>query len=161
MADGFGAQALRIDARIQALSQQPFSDKYKQDVLRNRAEVLESGLTAQAAVLVKHKGPVAELRLMARLQTMRYVDGVGAADRNAVIAALLEEGVDPEQTQRIGTRELEKIAVDVAETAEEFLKGVGGGGVPALIRVTDSGALELLGLGKYYGRPEAVQEMVD
>ena len=100
MAEGKGAQVLEADRRISALTGQPFSQKYIGNVVLSATEVLESSLTAQAAALVHGKGAKHEFALRARLEKARYVDGISASDRSAVVAALLAIGLTGRRRRR-------------------------------------------------------------
>lgn len=155
MADGFGAQAIQIDGRIGELSGQTFSPEYIENILRSKTEILDSKLTAQAAVLVHDKGPEVELSLAARLQEARYVDGASATDRDVVVAALTAEGVLAEDAEKIGSKELEEKAAHMARQAETVLSRVGAGGVPTVLMHVD-GKTELVDVARYFGRPEAI-----
>ncbi len=158
MADGFGEYARRYDAEIARLTGRIFSQTYMDSVLGSETEVVESGLTAQAAALVHHKGPIAELSLAARLQHARYVDGVSAADRTSVVDALIREGVSRTEAERIGTAELAAEAADQAGRAEEIMMVGGARGVPAVFRIMgDRG--EQISVSDYYRSPERILEL--
>lgn len=158
MADGFGEYARRYDAEIARLTGRIFSQTYMDRILGSVTEVVESGLTAQAAALVHHKGPVAELALAARLQHARYVDGVSAADRASVKDALIGEGVSRTEAEGIGTAELAAKAADLAGRAEEIMMVGGARGVPAVFR-TMGNRREQISVSDYYRSPERILEL--
>ncbi len=160
MADGKSAFVMQADARIGALTGQPFSDRYFRNVVQSATEVLASHFTAQAAVLVRERGAQAELALAARLQKARYVDGVSAADRDAVVAALVAEGVAPQQAAQIGSPPLAARADAIAAEAEEIMHSVGASGVPALLRRQGERYIQL-DHSAFYGQPQRVLTLLE
>ena len=155
MALGKGDYVMRADARIAALTGQVFSQRYVDQVVRSETEVLASGLTAQAAALVHERGAKAELALAARLQKARYVDGVSAADRNAVVAALVGEGVPRDHAELLGSAELETRTEALATQAARLMHNVGARGVPTLLR-QQGARMELLDCSAFYSHPERI-----
>ncbi|MDC0739330.1 DsbA family protein [Cognatishimia sp. SS12] len=158
MADGFGVQAARMDARIGQMSGQEFSEAYMTNILGSKTEVLESGLTAQAAALAHGKGPKVELAVAARLQKLRYVDGVSATDRDAIVAALIAEGFSEADAARIGTKELAAEAAALAETAADYLAQVHAGGVPTILKLTEEGA-QVISPTDFMSNPAAIVKL--
>lgn len=155
MADGFGAQAIRIDAQIGRLTGQEFSNAYMDNILRAKDEVLNSELTAQAAALVHDKGARAELALAARLQKCRFVDGISACDRAAVVDQLVAEGVPAQTAEQLGTAPLREKAAQTAQKAAQLMMQFGVGGVPAVVRTGPSGG-EIIDVSRYYARPNDI-----
>lgn len=155
LADGFGAQAEKHDVRIGQMSGQPFSRTYVENILRSDSEVLDSSLTAQAAHLIRERGAKAELALAARLQKERYVDGVSAADLDAVVSALVAKGVTVDIAERIGTRELAAETAATTAKAIEWMNAVGGQGVPTIVMIKDDG-MTSVDASAYLGRPAEI-----
>lgn len=158
IADGFGAQAIRMDAQIEKLTGQEFSKTYMDNILRSKDEILNSELTAQAAVLIRDKGPQAELSLAARLQKQRFVDGVSAADRAAVIAALIAEGVSAQAADQLGSAEIRLKADETAHQAAQVMMQHGGRGVPTVLCSGRDGT-EIIDISRYYGNPNKVLKL--
>jgi len=152
LADGFGRAAADMDARIGAMTDQPFSEAYYQNILMSKTEILDSGLTAQAAALVHDKGAQAELSLARWLQQARYVDGVSADDRDHIITALRLEGVSQESADRIGSAQLARQAELIAQRAEALQQKYGAAGVPTVLRHA-AGKTELVDTAQFYARP--------
>ncbi len=158
MADGFGAQAESYDMRIAQMSGQPFSKLYVRNILRSDTEVLASALTAQAACLVHERGAKTEMSLAARLQKARYVDGVSAANRDAVVSALIAEGVEAEQANRIGTADLAAQTAAIADEATAWMRKVGASGVPTLIKIQDN-KMASIDVASYFGRASDISAL--
>ncbi|MES0812662.1 DsbA family protein [Roseibium sp. SCPC15] len=159
MADGFGAMAWSYDQRIASLTAQPFSQAYRDNVLGSEAEVLESGLTAQAAALVHGLGPGTELALAATLQKARYVEGKSTADREHVVAALVRHGIDGnEAEEKLGSRALRDAATKLAQQARHVMASVGAGGVPALILEQD-GRRTSVDISRFFKEPETIRNL--
>lgn len=158
LADGFGEQAITFDARIAKLSGQRFSKTYVDNILRSKTEILESGFTAQAAALVHHKGPAAEMSLAERLQHARYVDGVSAADRQAVVEALVAEGVDRDQAERIGTDGLAAEASVFAARASRIMSAAGARGVPTVLKI-EADQTSHINVADFYEKPSSIVEL--
>lgn len=155
MADGKGDLVIQADARISELTGQPFSQRYIDNVVLSETEILQSAYTAQAAALVHAKGAKTEFALRARLEKARYVDGVSAADRAAVIDALLAEGVPREEADRIDTPELAAKMEETTIRAREIMQAVGSRGVPTILKVRD-GRYEIVDHAAFYGKPEQI-----
>jgi putative protein-disulfide isomerase len=159
MSDGFGAQAAIYDARIGQLSGQEFSKAYVSNVLQAPNEVLESGLTAQAAVLVRDRGAGAELALAARLQKARYVEGQSGQDRSHVVEALVAEGVDPQDADKLGSQDLQAKAQVHAKQAEAIMRSAQINGVPAVIMTDERGSRQV-DVSSFYSNPAGIALLV-
>ncbi|MEM9632854.1 MAG: DsbA family protein [Pseudomonadota bacterium] len=156
MAEGFADMAWSYDQRIASLTAQPFTQQYRDNVLGSKSELLESGLTAQAAALVHGMGAEAEMSLAASLQKARYVDGRSAADREHVVAALVRQGIDRNQAEdRLGSPELRDAAAELARQATHAMASVGAGGVPVLILDQD-GRRVSVDISRFFKKPETI-----
>ncbi len=159
MSEGKGALVLKADARIQELTGQKFSQTYKQNVVLSDTEVLASHYTAQAAALVHEQGPRKEFALRQRLERARYIEGILASNRDAVITALLAEGVSANTAAQIGTQALADKADLVARKAENLMAQVGSQGVPTILR-TEGGLITQIDHSAFYGRPAEIASLV-
>lgn len=153
MAEGKGDHVAVIDARISGLTGQTFSDTYAQNIVRSPTEVLTSNYTAQAAALVHDKGSDVEFAVRKRLEKARFIDGVSAADRAAVVAALMAEGIPSKDAEKIGTPELEAKAAETTQRAEALMEAVGSRGVPTVLKVVN-GKAEVVDHSAFYGHPK-------
>lgn len=128
MGDGFGKKALQYDRRIEQLTGQKFSDAYAHNILGSPDEVLESGLTAQAAALVHDQGAKAEFKLAHALQRARFIDGVSAADSDALRKVLAEFGVE------FSLDDGKALAREISAEAAKMQAQIGAQGVPTLLK---------------------------
>ncbi len=119
MSEGKGEQILTLIPQVEALTGQTFSQSFKNKIARSPTEVLESGLSAQAAALEHDLGPAKEFAVRHRLETLHFGEGVSSNDRRAIISALIAEGVAPEEAERIGTPELAAEAAALASKAKQ------------------------------------------
>lgn len=159
MSAGKGAQILKADARIQQLTGQEFSETYKANIVLSDSEVLASLYTAQAAALVHSYGPEKEFAVRRRLEKARYIDGVSAADRDSVVAALIAEGIPETVAEKIGTHELAAQAEATARIAKSLMEQVGAHGVPTVLKVTGN-IITSIDHTAYYGQPEKIAELI-
>lgn len=149
MGDGFGQMAERYDQRISQLTGQRFGADYTRNILRAPDEILESGLTAQAAALVHDRGADVEIALAKRLQKARFVDGVSAQDSDAVQQILTEFGETTPLSEGAAK------AADISAEAATLQAQLGIRGVPALLRY-QNGSVTQIDLGAYYTAPETI-----
>jgi len=155
MKAGKGAQILQTIPHIEALTGQTFSDAFKSDIALSETEVLESGLSAQAAALVHDQGPEKEFALRRRLENLHFGEGMSSSDRQAIVDALIAEGVAPDQAKRIGTPELAAGATALASRAHSLMTAVGSRAVPTVLKVKGDKVTQV-DHQAFYGRPEAV-----
>ncbi len=154
LAEGYGSRMEVFDARIASLTGVEYSDRYASDVRGSTTEVLESGLSADAATLVRERGPADELELSRRLQQRRFVDGVSGQNREDVIDVLVDFGVERQLAERIGQPELRAETRAQAERAREAMAAAGAVGVPAVIAHRADGD-QVIDLASFYDDPEA------
>ncbi|WP_282096226.1 DsbA family protein [Epibacterium ulvae] len=155
MSEGKGAQILKLIPHVEGLTGQIFSEAFKDNIARSETEVLASGLSAQAAALVHDQGPEKEFALRHRLETLHFGEGMSSTDRQAIVDALIAEGVAPDQAERIGTPELEAKATAYAERAKVLMAAVGSRGVPTVLKVSGDHVTQV-DHQTFYGRPETV-----
>ncbi len=155
MGDGLGRMIEQYDARAEALSGQPFSDAYRENILRAPEERLDSTLTAQAAALVHDKGAASEMTLARRLQKARWEDGRSAQDADH-IETILREEFDVEAP----LSSAKAPAQDMARATERMMQQYGLSGVPVLIMEKD-GTLYNVALSDYYKQPDRIAALLD
>ncbi len=160
MSEGKGNQILRTIPQVETLTGQSFSEAFKTNVARSQTEILESGLSAQAAALVHDQGPEKEFAVRHRLETLHFGKGVSSTDRQAIIEALIAEGVAPGDAERIGTPELEAKAAALADRAKALMEEVQSRGVPTVLKI-DGDRKTQLDHQAFYGRPEAIEEIFE
>ncbi|WP_371170663.1 DsbA family protein [Aliiroseovarius sp. 2305UL8-7] len=154
MGDGFGTQAAVIDARIHALTGQPFGKAYKRNILRSEDEVLESGLSAQAAYLIHDLGPEIELKLAQALQHGYFVEGRSTQDATFVAETLARLGLN---SQRLGAADVVEGTRSRAADAEQISRLAGCQGVPTVLRHAET--TEIINLSEFYNSPTDISHL--
>lgn len=159
MSKGKGDQVLKADARINELTGQKFSQQYIDNIVLSDTEVLASHYTAQAAALVHDQGAEKEFAVRRRLETARYIDGISAADRQAVVSALIAEGIPRSEADQIGAPGLIARAETLSRRAQDIMALVEAFGVPTLVKVVDN-EFHHIDHSVYYGRPNNIIELI-
>lgn len=159
MKDGKGDYIVKTDAHISQLTGQIFSETYTDNVVRSKTEILDSTYSALGAAVVHEMGAKREFSLRQRLETQRFIDGTSAQNRNAVVQALIDEGVESETAKQFDNpKNLEK-ARALSQKAIELMAKVGANGVPTILKIED-GNIEKIDHSKFYGKPELIQSLV-
>ena len=155
MDDAFAAYAWSNDQRIQRLTNQPFSERYRAEVLSDRRQMFDSGPASVALTAVMQSQPERELQALEAIQRARYVDGQDVT-RPDTLAAILEglglrqaalRLTQPDASLLDGHRER------VAE-AQSMLRQFGARGVPTFI-VEREGGRQLLNASALFSDPQA------
>lgn len=158
MGDGKGEQILGLIPKIEELTGQTFTEAYKDNIARTPDEVLASGLSAQAAALVHDQGTEAEFAIRRKLEGLHFGKGVSSNDRDAIVAALIEEGIALEEAEKLGSPELEAKAAELSAQAIAMMEAVGSRGVPTVV-ITRGDKFEVIDHQSYYGRAQDVREV--
>ena len=82
----FAAYAWSNDQRIERLTGQPFSERYRTEVLANHQQMFDSGPATFALTAVALTEPLREVEALKALQQARYVDGVDITDMDSLQA---------------------------------------------------------------------------
>lgn len=151
MSEGKGAQILQTIPIIEGLTGQVFSEDFKEKIARSQTEVLESGLSAQAAALAHELGAEKEFAVRRRLEKLHFGQGMSSTDRKSIVDALITEGIPEEQAERIGTPELARMAEENTKRAIELMSKVGSRGVPTVLKVVED-RVEQVDHQAFYGR---------
>ena len=159
MSEGKGEQILEMIPQIEELTGQQFSEAFKYKIARSETEVLESGLSAQAAALVHEQGAKKEFSLRHRLENLHFGEGASCTDRETIVAATIAEGVPPEEAEKIGTPELAFKALEQSERARELMALVGSRGVPTVLRIKGD-VITPIDHQSFYGRAETVADYI-
>ncbi|SFJ92722.1 DsbA family protein [Celeribacter neptunius] len=154
MGSGLGRMIEQHDARAEQLSGQPFSETYRENILRAPEERLESTLTAQAAALVHDQGAKVEMALARRLQKARWEEGRSAQD-----AAYIEQILSDEFDTSTALSDASDAARAMAQETERLMHQYGLSGVPVLIMERDE-TLYNIALSDYYNRPEEITTLL-
>lgn len=156
MSEGKGAQIVeQLIPRIEALTGQTFTQAYKDKIAGSPTEILASAYSAQAAALVHGEGAAREFAIRRCLEDLHFGQGVSSTDRAAIVAALIDEGIAPEEAEKLGTPELAAKAEALADRAKALMAAAGSRGVPTVLR-TKGDSVSLIDHQAYYGRAEAL-----
>lgn len=152
LADSYVGPMTEADQRIEQLTGAEFSADYATNVRGSATEVLDSGLTADAAALLHEQGASTELAFSRHLQRRRFVDGVSAQDRDDLVEALVAFGVDRAEAELVGSAELRDRANKVSTDATAAMTAAEAVGVPAVIAHGTEGD-HLVDLARFYREP--------
>lgn len=155
MSEGKGSQILETIPHIESLTGQVFSDEFKTQIANSDTEVLESGLSAQAAALVHEQGAKKEFELRHRLEKLHFGEGISSNNRAAIIEAAVASGVKREEAKKIGTNELAKKAAKQTERARKLMAVVGSRGVPTVLKIKDD-TITPIDHQAFYGKAETI-----
>ena len=141
----FAQHAWSNDQRIAQLTGQPFSERYRAQVLADRQTRLDSGPATVALTAVALTNPARELDVLEAVQAARYVDGRDVT-AYAVLADILTAQALGSLAARVAAPDAALLAAFQARTAkaQRELQALGAHGVPTLVvggRVVASDAL--------------------
>lgn len=147
---GFAAHVEQADARIAQMTGQPFSDRYRREVVRNPALPFDSQPATEALGAVRRLSPRHELAALHAIQHARYVEARDVADRQVLAEVLAsvfaaERGIAIEwATPAFWRHELADpvLPAEVAERvnqARRVMHAVRAQGVPTLAIDTPQG----------------------
>lgn len=118
------AHIWQADQRIAQLSGQPFTEAYREQVLRDPTMPFDSGPATVALTALAMRSPERERAALAAVQRARWVEGRDIADPAALTEVTGIALDDPALAQRTQAR---------VERGQRLLQEFGFGGVPALI----------------------------
>ena len=156
MDDAFAAYAWTNDQRIQQLTGQRFTDRYRQQVLADRQRPFDSGPAMLALTAVALTDADRELDALRAIQHARYVDGQDVTS-TATLAELLNGLGLAQPADRLANPDAELLAADRARAArgQALMREFGARGVPTLI--AESGAKRWqVDAGTGYADPRAL-----
>ncbi len=151
----FARYAWSNDQRIAHLTGQPFSDAYRDGVLGNRHQSIDSWNTALAKQAVDAMAPGRAPAYLKLMQHARFVDGADLTDR-AVLAGL-GAALDLDVATLAGTIAAPATAESAAaerDQATEILARMGHNGVPLLVLDAGNGP-RAVDHGRFLGQPAA------
>lgn len=159
LSEGKGALIIEADAKIAALTGQPFSQNYIDNVVLSDKEILDSSFTAQAAALVHEQGALKEFSVRKRLEDNRYKHGISAQDRHSVINTLIDEGIAENDAHRVGTEALVAKSNVIAERASQLMSNTSTVGIPTILK-TSGNTVEIINHSAYYDKPKDIKQLV-
>lgn len=159
MSEGKGDLVMQADAQIAQLTGQKFSPTYVANVVMSKTEILESSYSAQAAALVHDLGIKTEFAVRRRLEKARFIEGISASNREAVVSALVAEGLERDLAETIGSTDLVEQAAKTSQRAASIMAEVGSNGVPTILKVVND-HYERVDHAAFYGKPTDIIEWI-
>jgi putative protein-disulfide isomerase len=138
MDDDFAAYAWSNDQRIEHLTGQPFSERYRERVLAARDQRFDSAAATLALTAVSLTAAASELAALEAIQSARYVDGDDVT-RPDVLAGILYEGglADAARMLQENTASLHAAARSRITEARMLMQRLGARGVPTFVLESD------------------------
>lgn len=160
MDDAFAAYAWSNDQRIERLTGQRFSERYRSGVLADRGQAFDSGAATLALTAVALTSPEYELEALEAIQKARYVEGLDITRLDTLAEVLGGLGLS-HATERLKQGEEGLLEANRARVgkAQSMLQQVGGRGVPAFV-LEQGGQSRLLPSSALYSNPQAFAELV-
>lgn len=155
MDEAFAAYAWSNDQRIERLTGQPFSQRYRSEVVDKPQQMFDSGPATVALTAVHLTAPQREAEALKAIQHARYVDGLD----NTAIAVLLELlrglGLD-DAAARLAQPDAALLQANSARVAQarQLMRELGAQGVPSFVLERD-GQRQLLNASTAFSNPEA------
>lgn len=160
MDDAFAAYAWSNDQRIERLTGQRFSERYRSGVLADRGQAFDSGAATLALTAVALTSPGHELEALEAIQKARYVEGLDITRLDTLAEVLgglgLSHAVERLKQGDEGLLEANRARVGKAQSMQQQ---VGGRGVPAFV-LEQGGQSRLLPSSALYSNPQAFAELV-
>ncbi|MDN3556436.1 DsbA family protein [Halomonas maura] len=146
------------DARIAALSGQPFGAAYRHGLLERGDTLLDSPAASAAILAVEAVAPHRALVMLEAIQRAHYREGRRVVDA-AVLTELAEaQGLAPAAFTRALAAARGRVWPHIAATRRRMVQ-LGASGFPTLVLEQD-GDTRVLDHGRYYGRPAAFAQAV-
>jgi putative protein-disulfide isomerase len=152
----FASFAWSNDQRIERLTGQRFTERYRQRVLGDRQQLLDSGPATVALTAVSLTEPAKELDALKAVQRARYMDGMDVTSL-ATLVGLLKALDLKVAAARLAHPDADLLGANRAriDRAEALMQKFGARGVPALI--VESGAKgPVLDHAAAYSNPHAL-----
>ncbi|GLK62537.1 DsbA family protein [Paracoccus kondratievae] len=156
MDDDFAAYAWTNDQRIERLTGQPFTERYRRQVLGDRQRLFDSGPATVALTAVALTGPQQELAALKAIQHARYVDGQDVTSLEVLAGVLRAAGLDA-AAQRLAAPDAALLDVlrERSGRARALMQQFGARGVPTFITET-AGQRRILQSPAIYTDPQAL-----
>ncbi|WP_076420405.1 DsbA family protein [Colwellia sp. UCD-KL20] len=158
MKEGKGDYILKMDAQIAKLTGQEFSQKYIENVVLSNNEILDSTYSALAAALVHEQGAFKEFSLRQRLEKQRFIEGKSAQNREAIIQALIEEGIEPDSAQCFDNKHNVIKADMLSKRAVKLMAQVSSNGVPTILKI-EGNTITKINHSQFYSHPELISSL--
>ncbi len=134
MGEDFAAYAWSNDQRIEQLTGQRFTERYRHEVLSNHQQMFDSGPATLALTAVAQTAPSREGQALKAIQQARYVDGLDITQPGTLASLLHALGLD-DAAQLLALPDKSLTAANSARIAQAqaLLALFGARGVPAFI----------------------------
>ncbi|SIP91436.1 DsbA family protein [Pseudacidovorax sp. RU35E] len=156
MDDDFAAYAWSNDQRIAHLTGQPFSERYRDQVLANRQQRFDSGPATLALTAVALTAPQREADALKAIQQARYVEGRDITDIDTLAAILASLGPD-DAVAHLRQPDIALLTANQQRLtqAQAMMRQAGAGGVPTFILERD-GQRQMLHSSAVFANPQAL-----
>ncbi|ATZ94138.1 DsbA family protein [Dickeya fangzhongdai] len=153
--DEFAAYAWSNDQRIARLTGQPFSERYRQQVLGDRQQAFDSGAATLALTAVALTEPSREVAALKAIQQARYVDARDVTRRESLAVLLSEAGMTL-AAARLSQPDAALLAATQARIRQTrgVMSALGVHGVPTFI-IEEGGRHQLVRSDAVYSDPQA------
>ncbi|HKT28882.1 DsbA family protein [Dyella sp.] len=160
MDEGFADYAWSNDQRIERLTGQPFTERYRSQVLADRTRLFDSGPATVALTAVSLTEPARELEMLKAMQAARYVEGRDITDLR-VLADLLQQRSLADAAMQLEQGSPALLAAHHARTARAnaWMGELGAHGVPTLVLQTGA-TRTLLNTSAIYTHPSALLDQL-
>lgn len=156
----FAAYAWANDQRIQALTGQPFSAAYREQVLGASGQAFDSDAINQVLCVVQALAPERELEVLQAVQQARYVAGLASTEAAVLRDVLHDLGLDALARAWRDDAGLWRVrSHERVRAARQRWQQLGLQGVPAL-QVLGPGRERLVSGQALYGPPQALLALV-
>jgi putative protein-disulfide isomerase len=156
MDSDFAAYAWSNDQRIARLTGQSFTESYRELVIGNRQQFLDSGPATVALTAVSLTSPGKELDVLKSIQRARYVDGLDVTALQTLTTTLKTCGLE-EAATLLQSRSSELLGENRRriDRAKTLMRELGANGVPAFI-VKSGSKKSMLNVSAAYSNPKAL-----
>jgi len=150
----FAAYAWANDQRIERLTGQPFSQRYREAVLDDRLQRFDSGPATLALTAVSLTAPRREVEALKVIQHARYVEGQDVTQQAVLREALRSLGLtDAVQRMQESDDTLRAAAEARIHEARALMRRLGAQGVPTFVLDSEAGP-QLLHASAVYSDPQ-------
>ena len=155
MDEAFAAYAWSNDQRIERLTGQRFTQRYRDQVLADRARKFDSGPATLALTAVSLTVPEREVEALKAIQQARYIEGMDITRIDVLVETLDSLGLtEAARTLQGDDRALQAAADSRVAQAQALMRRVGAQGVPAFV-LASGDRLALLRANAAYSDPSA------
>ncbi|WP_426342599.1 DsbA family protein [Pseudoduganella sp. S-14] len=153
MTPAWAHHAWSNDRRIEAMTGQPFSAAYQRNILQSPGMHFDSGVMNRALTAIRALDPHLEPRILRRLQSARYVDGLDTSNAAVVAGECARQvaGLDAvEFAERLGHDSglARQTALRIGAT-QDLMRRAGVNGVPVLLLQSGEGEYVVNGAALY------------